>query len=579
MHRSRGLETFLAVVALVSLLAAPVAAAGRRVALVIGNNSYRHTTPLRNCVNDARAVGTALEALGFLVQTITDAERPRFDEGFGWLEKESKNAELGVVFYSGHGVAVGGVNYLLPVEANPESESQIKRQGFNASEIASSLQESGCKTSILILDACRNNPFERRFRGAAGRGLAQMEASPDSLIAFAADAGQVADDNPTGDNGLYTAELIRHLRTPGIPIEDVFKRTRAAVLERSAGKQVPAEYSKLTKDIVLVAVERPVEAAAAPPAAPAPVAAPAPTLAAKPLEWQCESNRQNLDKAVGVWESINVAIPTAPAAEMRLRRDGTIESSGRLGALTAPPASKLRAGSSVLRDMLKEPLCLRCPFAPEGEPDVVDYVWSIAGRAIPELGRRTRGTRCLRCERQSSASPAAAPSSVPPTAPTRAARSLARQCQDNVSTLENAWCIICTQGLVSLPDGQNFSIDFGIDGSVQRVEGLRAKAHPDFARMLKDKPRLGRLLRSACGGDPAIMTCPERAQEAGGRENLPPGEVHYRFVFTSDPPSTPRGSERAVQAFYCIERGCSGAEPHDGRGDRVAKAYQLIRRR
>lgn len=388
MNPGRLFATLPVIAFFVSVCAAPVAAAGRRVALVIGNNGYRHTTPLKNCVNDARAVGGALEALGFAVRTITDAERQRFDEGFGWLEKEVKNAELGIVFYSGHGVAVGGVNYLLPVEANPESESQIKRQGFNASEIAASLQESGCKTSILILDACRNNPFERRFRGPASRGLAQMDASPDSLIAFAADAGQVADDNPVGENGLYTSELIRFLRTPGIPIEDVFKRTRAAVLERSAGKQVPAEYSKLTKDIVLVAAGKPVEVAAA---------APVPT--ADSSIRRCVSHRNTLDKRLGYWEAMNVAIPPSSEPEIRFRRDGVIESSRALDALNVPQDSKLSAGSrAIVRDVDKVD-CFRCPRATGGDPGAVDYVWSMAGRAIPELEGRTRGVRCLTCER------------------------------------------------------------------------------------------------------------------------------------------------------------------------------------
>ena len=105
-----------------------------------------------------------------------------------------------------------------PVDANMNSASEVRRQGLNATEIAGNLQESGCKTSILILDACRNSPFEKGMRGVATRGLAPMQAGEDSLIAFAADAGQVADDNRSEQNGLYTQEVRKHLKTPGIPI-------------------------------------------------------------------------------------------------------------------------------------------------------------------------------------------------------------------------------------------------------------------------------------------------------------------------------------------------------------------------
>lgn len=253
---------------------------GKRIALAIGNNAYVAIGPLRNCVNDARAIQQALEQLGFTTRIEIDADRTRMAKAVEWLEREARGAQLAVFFYSGHGIQIGGVNYLVPVDLDAKSESAAKREALSASEITEGLTETGCQTSIVILDACRNNPFTRGFRGSSSRGLAPMNgAAPGSLIAFAADANQLADDNQSGENGLYTTSLLRHLKTPGLRIEDVFMRTRKEVNRASAGRQIPAEYNKLEETVYLLPAGQPpgvvpptVATPAAPSAAPAPSA-------------------------------------------------------------------------------------------------------------------------------------------------------------------------------------------------------------------------------------------------------------------------------------------------------------------
>lgn len=244
------------------------ALAGNRVALVIGNNTYKSATPLTNCVRDAQSIAGAFESLGFKVRTLTDAGRSEMTGGLAWFDTEVRGAELGVFYFSGHGVQVNGVNYLLPIDldlGDAHLEGQVRRNALDANEVADTLMQSGCKASVVILDACRNNPFKSSKRALGQRGLAQMSAADDSLIAFAADAGQTADDNPGGSNGLYTEELLKHLTVPGLTVEQVFKRTRKAVKGRSGNQQVPAEYSRLVDDVYF-----------APPVAEVPPARPSP---------------------------------------------------------------------------------------------------------------------------------------------------------------------------------------------------------------------------------------------------------------------------------------------------------------
>jgi hypothetical protein len=173
---------------------------------------------------------------------------------------------VGLFYYAGHGIQSKGQNFLIPVDAVVRSEAEIDEESVNLAYLLDRLEEAKNPINIVILDACRDNPFARSFRTAA-RGLAHIDAPTGTLIAFATAPGRTAADG-TGANGVYTEELLRVLDTPGLKVEDVLKRVRAGVTKRTEGRQVPWEASSLIGDFYFTA--------AAPPAATAPVPAPRP---------------------------------------------------------------------------------------------------------------------------------------------------------------------------------------------------------------------------------------------------------------------------------------------------------------
>jgi len=245
-------------------LGAPGASTGTRTALVIGNARYEPSVgALRNSVNDAKAVARALRELGFSVSEHHNVTRDQLLGAVGAFRRKLAGAEVALFYYAGHGISVAGSNYLLPVRSGYDpadaDEASLRLLAetklFNAEQAVAEMTSAGAACNIVILDACRNTPVARnpRMRSVSGAGgLAEMNPPAGSLIAFATDAGRVAHDG-AGANGLYTAELLKFMRTPGLTIEQVFKRTRAAVLERSDGAQIPAEYSRLVGDDIFLA--------------------------------------------------------------------------------------------------------------------------------------------------------------------------------------------------------------------------------------------------------------------------------------------------------------------------------------
>jgi hypothetical protein len=174
---------------------------------------------------------------------------------------------IGFFYYAGHGLQVRGRNYLVPVDAQIESEAQTRVAAVDVDLLLEQMAEAKNRVNVVVLDACRNNPFERRLRGAS-RGLAAVDAARGTLIAYATSPGSVAADGE-GENGLYTEELLGALRVPGLKVEEVFKRVRIKVTGRSKGAQTPWESSSLTGDLVVnVTVVNVTTAAAAPGAAP-----------------------------------------------------------------------------------------------------------------------------------------------------------------------------------------------------------------------------------------------------------------------------------------------------------------------
>ena len=234
------------------------AAAPRKVALVIGNSAYR-IGPLKNPVNDAQAVAASLQALGFEVQLRENASLRDMIEAFRQFSMNTLGAQVRVVYYAGHGVQVQGRNYLLPVDTEIRGEDEVAAKSADLNELLDRLTATKQGINIVILDACRNNPFSGaeilgpdgrrlKFRGATPAGLAPVDAPLGSMVAFSTAPGGVALDNPGEKNSLYTKHLLGAMRAPGLPIELVFKQVRLGVARETGRVQVPWESSSLTGD-------------------------------------------------------------------------------------------------------------------------------------------------------------------------------------------------------------------------------------------------------------------------------------------------------------------------------------------
>ncbi len=229
--------------------AALPASAARRIALVMGNGNYLYANTLTNPVNDAGLLAGVLQAQGFEVTRVIDADQRAMKRAFSDFAAKLQMAgpdSVALVYYAGHGVQFRGANYLIPVDAKLDTEAQLEIETFNADTIMQAIGAAGSKLNIVILDACRNTPF-RSFRSAS-RGLAAIDAPQGTLVAFSTAPGQAARDGASGGNSPYSAALGEVLRQPGLRTEDVFKRVRQRVNQETNGEQTPWESSSLVGD-------------------------------------------------------------------------------------------------------------------------------------------------------------------------------------------------------------------------------------------------------------------------------------------------------------------------------------------
>jgi uncharacterized caspase-like protein len=229
----------------------------RKLALVIGNGSYRNG-PLKNPVADAKAVTDSLRALGFDVLLRTDAGLADMLEAMRQFSVRAADATVRLMFFAGHGLQSKGKNYLLPVDADIKSEDDVARVSADVGELIDRLGRVQHGINIVILDACRNNPFASggeivtadgrrlRTRGLPSRGLAAIDAPAGTMVAFSTSPGGVALDNAKEENSLYTKHLIENMKTPGLPVELLFKQVRVSVARDTERRQVPWESSSLT---------------------------------------------------------------------------------------------------------------------------------------------------------------------------------------------------------------------------------------------------------------------------------------------------------------------------------------------
>ncbi|MBE9073963.1 tetratricopeptide repeat protein [Microcystis sp. LEGE 08355] len=217
----------------------------RRTALVIGNASYQDN-PLKNSINDAEAMANALKDVGFDVILLENADLKQIENAIDTFHHQLKAGGVGLFYYAGHGTQVDGENYLIPVNAKLDVAEDVRYEAIPVGKVLARMEDAANQMNIVILDACRNNPFARKWRSSQ-RGLAPIQSARGALIAFATEPGGVAADGE-GENGLYTSFLLKHLKTPNLDVELMFKRVREDVVQATQNKQVPWESSSLVGD-------------------------------------------------------------------------------------------------------------------------------------------------------------------------------------------------------------------------------------------------------------------------------------------------------------------------------------------
>ena len=253
----------LAALAAAALSAAPAFAA-KRVALVIGNNDYRNVPKLQKAVNDARSIGDALKGLGFSVMVAENQTRQAFSQSLLAFDSTIEKGDTAFFFFAGHGFEIAGQNFLLPTDVPAATEGQeelVRDSAILADRIVTRLQMRGARTSILVFDACRNNPFERAgTRAVAGSGgLAPMTTLPEGVFSiFSAGPRQTALDrlsnNDTDPNSVFTRAFIKELQEPSLNLVQVAQRTRRTVSEMAETvkhRQVPVYFDQMVDDVFL----------------------------------------------------------------------------------------------------------------------------------------------------------------------------------------------------------------------------------------------------------------------------------------------------------------------------------------
>lgn len=283
-----------------------------RVALVIGNSDYADM-PLINPVNDADLMSATLKTLGFEIIDLRNAtfrDMRRAVRDFTDKLADAGDNAVSLVYYAGHGMQVGGRNYLIPVDAVIEREADVDVEGFAADSILSAIEYSETALNIVILDACRNNPFARSFRSGT-KGLARMDAPRGTLLAYATAPGDVAADG-AGTNSPYTSALVSQMSRPGLSVEQLFKTVRVSVMQETGERQVPWESSSLTGEFYFGG-----EAASQAGAAPA--------MTADVAAWSALGSSQD----AGVLQSFVDQFPDSPLAPI---------AKARIASLAAGPA-------------------------------------------------------------------------------------------------------------------------------------------------------------------------------------------------------------------------------------------------
>ena len=219
-----------------------------RIALVIGNGRYPDANaPLTQPINDARALTASLRRNGFDVDVVEDASKDDMSRAVDRLKSKIRPDSVVMLFFGGYGVQAGRESYMLPVDARIWKEADVRRDGLSVESVLEAIKERGARSKLVVIDASRRNPYERRFR-AFSHGLAPINAPDNALILSSATPGKVADDSK-GQYSVLVAELLNNLNASDAGAETVFNKTRVAISRASEGEQVPSVSSSLLDDV------------------------------------------------------------------------------------------------------------------------------------------------------------------------------------------------------------------------------------------------------------------------------------------------------------------------------------------
>lgn len=235
------------------------AAAAERVALVVGNNAYESSPKLANPANDAVLISASLREVGFEVITAIDTTHRQLLNAISEFGRKSQNAEVSLFFYAGHGLEVAGRNWILPINANVETASDLPSTAIKINDVLETMDLSGARIRLIILDACRNNPLSRSLTRSSGRGLAKIDASAaGTMIVFAAAPGEVAVDG-AGKNSPFTAALASHITREGLEVRQMLGRVRQDVMAATDDRQVPWVNEAIVGDLFMAGASEPAD--------------------------------------------------------------------------------------------------------------------------------------------------------------------------------------------------------------------------------------------------------------------------------------------------------------------------------
>ena len=314
------MRTLTLLVSLICMLfSVESALADKRVAFVVGNGAYKNVAQLPNPPTDAKAMAATLRNVGFEVVEGTDLTRDKMTEKLLDFGKRAQGADIAVFFYAGHGIAINGTNYLLPVDADIKSEMDVKLGAAINIDLTLDQTMGDAKVKLVFLDACRDNPFAAKIKQTATRsvsvqqGLAEMKSGEGTLIAFATGPGQTALDGTDGQHSPFTRALIKHITEPGVEIQQAMTEVRAEVNEETNKGQLPWGHTNLTGSVYLNPAPAPTAAPAAEAnATAAPALAPAPA-GANEVELEFWRSVKDSNKP----EELNAYIANYPNGQFR----------------------------------------------------------------------------------------------------------------------------------------------------------------------------------------------------------------------------------------------------------------------